>query len=177
MEKEAGLCRPRVRLGIRPCASLRGGSGRAGDKTDAGPCDDLVAYVREALAGPVPDITRDRGPGYRDQEGNIEGRLSSTWHTQPRSYRVRVTPACRGSLEIDPAVVAAANVMGTPELYEALLPVLAMARAHQALGYDRLRDAVCAGEGAMSDERARACATRPRTPKTNGGTAGERAAC
>ena len=81
-----------------PALAFAAVPGRAGDKTDAGPCDDLVAYVREALAGPVPDITRDRGPGYRDQEGNIEGRLSSTWHTQPRSYTVRVTPACRGSL-------------------------------------------------------------------------------
>lgn len=219
-----------------------------------GPCDDLVAYVREVLGGPVPDMAHDRGPGYREWEMNIEGRLTSTWRTQPRSYRVRVTPACRaearrgaapsataavraltqrpepalvdrgrillctmqdpdslsqvpmwvtgldhsevhtvctaelatwpgaegvrdqvlgravreragdidGRWEIDPAVVAAANVMGTPELHDALLPVLVTARAHQAVGYDRLREAVCDGEGPIPDARARACSTLPR---------------
>jgi hypothetical protein len=63
--------------------------------------------------------------------------------------------------EIDPAVVAAANVMGTPELYDELLPVLAAAHAHQALGYDRLEEAVCAGGGTMSEDRARTCSTPP----------------
>ncbi len=235
-----------------PALGLAAVPGRADGIGDAGPCDDLVAYLREALAGPVPDIAGDRGLGYRDQERSVEGRLG-TWRTQPRAYTVRVTPACRaeirrgaapaataavraltqrpepawidrgrillctlqdpdslsevpawvngpghsevraictgelatwpgaeavrdqvlgravreragsieGRWEIDPAVAAVANVMGTPELYDALVPVLATARAHQALGYDRLRDAVCDGDGPMSDDRARACATLP----------------
>jgi hypothetical protein len=67
----------------------------------------------------------------------------------------------QGRWEIDPAVVAAANVMGSPELHGVLLPVLAGAHAHQALGYDRLRDAVCMNDRTMSSDRARACSTLP----------------
>ena len=63
--------------------------------------------------------------------------------------------------EVEPAVVAAANVLGTPELHEQLVPVLADAHAHHAVGYDRLRAAVCAHDEAMSGNRARACATLP----------------
>ncbi len=63
--------------------------------------------------------------------------------------------------EVDPAVVAAANVIGTPELLEQLVPVLADAYAHHALGYDRLRAAVCAHDEAMSGNRARECSTLP----------------
>ena len=63
--------------------------------------------------------------------------------------------------EIDLAVVAAANAMGSSELREELLPVLASANAHHARGYDRLRDAVCTDDGAMSSERADACSTLP----------------
>jgi hypothetical protein len=237
---------------VAPTLAFAAVPGRAERITDAGPCDDLVAYIREVLAGPVPYIAHDRGLGYREQEADVEGRLG-TWRTQPRAYAVRVAPACRaetrrgaapavtaavraltqqrepawidrgrvllctlqdpdslsevsawvtgpdhaevraictaelatwpgaaavrdqvlgravreragsieGRWEIDPAVVAAANVMGTPELYDALVPVLVTARAHQALGYDRLRDAVCDGEGPISDDRAPACATLP----------------
>jgi hypothetical protein len=63
--------------------------------------------------------------------------------------------------ELDPAIVAAANAMGSPELREQLLPILAMANAHHALGYDRLRDGVCKDDGAMSNERTAACSTLP----------------
>lgn len=63
--------------------------------------------------------------------------------------------------EVDPAVVAAANVIGTSELREQLVPVLADAYAHHALGYDRLRAAVCAHDEAMSGNRARECSTLP----------------
>lgn len=217
----------------------------------AGPCDELVGYLREALAGPVPYSMRDSGgmPTYRGLEGNLEDRLTSTWHTQSRAYTSRVTPACRAEIRrgaapaataaarawtqrtepgwidrgrillctmqdpaslgevaawmdndfqsdvravcaselatwpgaegirseifaravqkrgfgwaVDHAVVAAANVLGTPELHEQLVPVLAAAHAHHALGYDRLREAVCAGDSEMSAARARACATFP----------------
>ncbi len=63
--------------------------------------------------------------------------------------------------EVDPAVVAVANVAGTPELLEQLVPVLAEAYARHALGYDRLHAAVCAHHAAMSSNRARVCATLP----------------
>lgn len=235
-----------------PTLAFAAASESAGaEEAGAGPCDDLVAYLGEAL--PVPDLLRYRGLGWAAQERSLEGGLTSTWRTLLGAYASRVTPACRaeirrggapaataavrallqrpepawidrgrilscmlqdpgslsevrqwvtgvdhvevraicsaelatwpgaeavrdqvlgravreraGSLEgrweIDPAVVAAANVMGTPELHDALLPVLALARAHQALGYDRVREAVCDGEGPMSDDRARACATLP----------------
>jgi hypothetical protein len=226
---------------------------RAEGETDTGPCAALVDYLRGALAGSVPDLAVDRGLDYREREGNLEGRLTSTGRTQPRAYTVLITPACRaetrrgaapaatsaarawtqrrepgwidrgrillctmqdpaslgevaawtadpdhaevravcvselatwpgaesvrdqilgravrqpagsrqGRWEIDPAVVATANVMGTPELHEALLPVLAAAHAHQALGYDRLEEAICAGAGTMSEDRARTCSTPP----------------
>jgi hypothetical protein len=63
--------------------------------------------------------------------------------------------------EIDPAIVAAANVVDTPELNEQLMPVLAAAHERHALGYDRLRNAVCMDDAEMSAERARTCATLP----------------
>src|SRR5262249_13057706 len=63
--------------------------------------------------------------------------------------------------EIDPAVVAAAYARGTPRMREHLVPVLADAYAHQALGYDRLRKAVYADDAATSSARARACSTLP----------------
>jgi hypothetical protein len=67
----------------------------------------------------------------------------------------------REDWEIDMAVVAAANVMGTPELREQLVPVLVAAHMSRALGYDRLRAAVCTNDGAMSGDRTRACSTLP----------------
>jgi hypothetical protein len=70
----------------------------------------------------------------------------------------RVSPE---TWEIDDAVVAAANVMGTPELREQLAPVLVAAHMRRALGYDRLYAAVCTNDGAMSGDRARACSTLP----------------
>jgi hypothetical protein len=63
--------------------------------------------------------------------------------------------------EVDPAVVAAANVFGGSELLEQLVPVLADAHRHHALGYDRLRVAVCAHDDSTSGSRARACSTLP----------------
>ncbi|HLK89861.1 MAG TPA: hypothetical protein VKZ18_08205 [Polyangia bacterium] len=63
--------------------------------------------------------------------------------------------------EIDPAAIAAATVRATPELLERLVPALAEAYARHALGYDRLRAAVCAHDESMSSNRARACATLP----------------
>jgi hypothetical protein len=63
--------------------------------------------------------------------------------------------------QIDPALVAAANTLGTPELREALVPVLASAHERRAVGYDRLRDAVCADDAEMSEERGRACSSLP----------------
>lgn len=220
---------------------------------EIGPCDDLIAYLREPPAGFVLWTDGDRRLTYREQESEVEDGLKSTQLMAPRNYAARVTPACRadarrgaasaavaaarallqrgepawidrghvllclmqdpGSLgevaawiddpdhsavravcvsalatwpdakavrdqvlgrsvrkspgnlhgrwEIDPAVVAAAGEMGTPELLEALLPVLAAARDHQAFGYDRLRDTVCMAEGTPSEEHARACATLP----------------
>lgn len=63
--------------------------------------------------------------------------------------------------EVDEAVVAAANVLGTAELREQLVGLLVAAHTHQALGYDRLREAVCASDATMSSARARACSTLP----------------
>jgi hypothetical protein len=63
--------------------------------------------------------------------------------------------------EVDEAVAAGANVMGTPELREELVPILAAARARRARGYDRLRAAVCTDDGQMSDDRAGACSMLP----------------
>jgi hypothetical protein len=223
---------------------------RAEGETDAGPCDDLVAYLGEALGGPIPRLAGAQEPWYEAWERRLEGLLRSTrGDTMPRAFVTRVTPACRaatrhgaaptaaaaaraltqrrepgwvdrgrillctmqdpGSLddvadwiadpvhaaaqavcaselatwpgaeplrdpiferavrkltfgwEIDPAVVAAANVMGTRELREQLVPVLVSAYAHRALGYDRLRDAVCTEDSDMSIERGRACSTLP----------------
>jgi hypothetical protein len=68
----------------------------------------------------------------------------------------------REAWEIDMPVVAAANVMGTPELREQLVPVLVAAHMSRAVGYDRLRAAVCTNDGMMSGDRARACSTLPR---------------
>jgi hypothetical protein len=67
----------------------------------------------------------------------------------------------RETWEIDIAVVAAANVMGTPELREQLVPVLVAAHMSRALGYDRLRAAVCTNDGTKSRDRAHACSTLP----------------
>jgi hypothetical protein len=67
----------------------------------------------------------------------------------------------RETWEIDMAVVAAANVMGTPELREPLVPALVAAHMRHAIGYDRLRAAVCTNDGTMSDYRARTCSTLP----------------
>ena len=63
--------------------------------------------------------------------------------------------------EIDEAIVAVANTLGTVALREQLVPVLAAAHAHGALGYDRLRDAVCTDDGMMSSRRAQVCSTVP----------------
>ena len=65
------------------------------------------------------------------------------------------------SWEIDPAIVAAANVLGTSQVRDDLVPLLAEAHAHHALGYDRLRAGLCAEEATMSGNRARACSTLP----------------
>jgi hypothetical protein len=51
--------------------------------------------------------------------------------------------------------------MGSPEIREQLVSVLASAHAHHALGFDRLRDSVCNAEDVMSNERARACSLLP----------------
>ncbi len=62
---------------------------------------------------------------------------------------------------VDPAIVAAATDFGTSELHDQLVPVLADAHVHHAVGYDRLHAAVCAHDEGMSATRARACATLP----------------
>jgi len=62
---------------------------------------------------------------------------------------------------VDPDVVAQANAMGTPELREQLVSVLAAAHAHRAVGYDQLHAAVCTNDGTMSSDRAHACSTLP----------------
>jgi hypothetical protein len=48
-----------------------------------------------------------------------------------------------------------------PELREELLPVLFAAHMSRALGYDRLRAAVCTNDGTMSVDRVRVCSTLP----------------
>jgi hypothetical protein len=64
------------------------------------------------------------------------------------------------SWEVDEAVIDAAD-SGTSEVRDRLVPVLVTAHAREAVGYDRLRDAVCEEHEAMSAERARACSTLP----------------
>lgn len=226
---------------------------RAEGEAGTGPCDGLVAYLRETLAGPPPPFAKDLDSDYFRRESYLEGRLRSTLPMMPPAYTARVTPACRaetrrgaapeataaarawtqrpevgwidrgrillctmqdstvlGELpawmadvdhdearavcaselatwpgagpsrgpilahalrrhsgnwpdnwEIDTAIVAAANAMGTPEVREQLVSVLATARARQAVGYDRLRAAVCTDDGMMSADRVRACSTLP----------------
>jgi hypothetical protein len=226
---------------------------RAEGEAGTGPCDGLVAYLRETLAGPPPLLAKDLEADYFRRESHLEGRLRSTLPMMPPAYTTRVTPACgaetrrgaapeataaapawtqrpevgwidrgrillctmqdptalgelpawmadvdhdearavcaselatwpgagpsRGPIlaralrrhsgnwpdnwEIDMAVVAAANAMGTPELREQLVSVLATARARQAVGYDRLRAAVCTDDGIMSADRVRVCSTLP----------------
>jgi len=89
----------------------------------------------------------------------------ATWPGAEVARRTILAGAVRrpegGPWEIDPAIAAAANVMGTSELREELVPVLAEAHAHHAMGYDRLRAALCAKEATMSGDRARVCATLP----------------
>jgi len=91
----------------------------------------------------------------------------STW---PDAERVRgqvfasAVRRNRGSMpdwKVDEAIVAAANVLGTPELREQLVPALLAAHAHRALGYDRLRDALCTDDGMMSSVREQACSSLP----------------
>jgi hypothetical protein len=223
-------------------------------KSGAGPCDALVDYLREGLAGPAPVPVTDLELGYARRESRLESRLRSTSPAMPRAYFTRVTPACRaltrrgsapaateaarawtqrsepgfvdrgriflctledpeavtlheleewmsdadhpeagavcaselatwpladgaraqifaravrrtrwsrGRWEIEEAVVAAANAMGTPELREQLAPVLVDAHARRAVGYDRLRAAVCADDGTVSVDQTNACATLP----------------
>jgi hypothetical protein len=74
---------------------------------------------------------------------------------------VRARGDWRPRWEIDPALVAAANARGTPELREQLVPVLVAAHARRARGYDRLQDAVCTDDGKMSAVRTRTCSTLP----------------
>jgi hypothetical protein len=69
-----------------------------------------------------------------------------------------------GRWQIDPAVVAGAAAIGGPELLEWLAQALTEAHAHHALGYDRLRAAVCSADGALSNDRARVCSTLPAQP-------------
>jgi hypothetical protein len=76
-------------------------------------------------------------------------------------HALRIQEGWLSRSEIDPAVVAGAYVMGTPEMREQLVPVLTAGHERQALGYDRLREAVCADDRAMSSARARACSTLP----------------
>ena len=59
--------------------------------------------------------------------------------------------------EVDHAIVAAANVLGPPELREQLVPVLETVRGRRASGHDRLREALCTMDDTMSPERTRAC--------------------
>jgi hypothetical protein len=61
--------------------------------------------------------------------------------------------------EVDAAVVAVANVQGTPALRRMLVPVLQAARARRAIGYDRLRRAVCEPVG--NDAWEAACTALP----------------
>jgi hypothetical protein len=216
-----------------------------------GPCDELVAYMRDALEGAAPLQSSEYGN--QDWEKSLEERLRSDWHTAPPAYITRVTPECRaaiqrgtapaavaaarawthqpeagwielgrimlcamqdpGSLaevpewmgeahrygearavcasalatwpgaeeqrslvaaravrprgdwlgrwEIDPAIVAVANARGTPELRDGLVPVLEVALAKRALGYDRLQDGVCTDDGQLSRARERACTMLP----------------
>lgn len=65
------------------------------------------------------------------------------------------------SWEVDGDVIAAAEAASTPESRERLVPVLVAAGARHALGYDRLRDAVCTPDVAVSADRASACARFP----------------
>ncbi len=89
----------------------------------------------------------------------------ATWPGAEAARRTILAGAVRrpegGSWEIDPAIVAAANVMGSPEVREQLVPVLAAGHAHHAMGYDRLRAALCAKDASMSGDRARVCSTLP----------------
>jgi hypothetical protein len=87
-----------------------------------------------------------------------------TWPAAERQRAEIFARAVRASgsrWEIDPAIVAAANVLGTFELREELLSVVERAQRREARGYDRLRGAVCTDDGAMSVDRTRDCATPP----------------
>ena len=84
---------------------------------------------------------------------------SGPWGQPGLARAIRRATGSWAAWEIDEAVVAGANVMGTPELREQLVPVLAGAQERRALRYDRLRTAVCTDDGAMSAERARVCST------------------
>ncbi|HEY7373819.1 MAG TPA: sterol desaturase family protein [Polyangia bacterium] len=238
-----------VRALVVSAFMLVSAAAHAAGARDRGACDELVTYLRAALAGPAPVVVDQSDPDYSVRESRLEESLRSTSPTMPQAYAMRVTPACRavtrrgaapeaiaaarglserreagwidrgrillctmqdpdsrgdvtgwmadpehaearavcasalatwpaaerqraaifarayrasGSRwEIDPAVVAAANVMGTFELREELLSVVDRAQWREARGYDRLRAGVCTDDGAMSVDRARACATLP----------------
>jgi len=232
--------------------ALASPSAHADGPPPAGPCDQLVPYLRESLAGPVPQPAINFEREYRDWERSLEHRLVSLRSGTPPTYLSRVTPAClaetrraaapeaaaaarawaqrsepgwidrgrallcamqdpaslgevagwmavpghavapavcasalatwpgaesvRGAVfeqavrkrpasfgrwEIAAAFVAAAHAMGTPELREQMVPVLVAANVHHAIGYDRLRDAVCPDDGTMSEARRSACVTLP----------------
>src|SRR3569833_2190691 len=167
---------------VSAAAAAAAGEAPLSPEAGSDACAALADKMREALAGPAPPVPALPliDPGYDDRERNVEDELRSTAPTAPMTYAGWVTPACRdqsrrddGSIavrthhgpvadwEIDEAIVAVANVLGTVALREQLVPVLAAAHAHGALGYDRLRDAVCTDDGMMSSRRAQVCSTVP----------------
>jgi hypothetical protein len=116
-----------------------------------------------------PGVLAELGAWMADEEHPLARAVCvaelATWPGAEVARRTILAGAVRrpegGPWQIDPAIVAAANVMGTSEVREELVPVLAEAHARHAIGYDRLRAALCANEATMSGDRARVCATLP----------------
>ncbi len=105
---------PRVRLDVRACVGFRGGSGARRRRDRRGTMRRPRRLPSRSARGPG---SRHRpgagGLGYRGQEGNVEGRLRSTWRTQPRCVHgpghARVSR--RGRRGAAPAATAAVRAL------------------------------------------------------------------
>jgi hypothetical protein len=164
-------CRAETRRGAAPeaAAAARAWT-RRGDQGSIDRGRILLCAMQDPAA--LADL-----PAWMADDDHAEARAVcasalATW-PEANAVRARVLPNAlrrhRGNWpdnwEVDPAIVAAANVLGPPELREQLVPVLEMARARRASGHDRLRVALCTDDETTSIERTRACSAPAETER------------